>query len=120
MQAYVLAYDADCGPCSAFKSVVGFLDARRRVEPIPLRTADELGLLSRLAPGDKYSSFHLVSREGTWSGSEAILPLLEAVHPAGLVVHRALRRLPGVNTALAFGYGALSRLHESRGCAARR
>lgn len=117
---YLLAYDAECGACSAFKSIVGFLDPRGRLEFVSLDAADARGLLESVDRRLRYSSFHLVSDGATFSGSEAILPLVRAILPGGPAVASALGLVPGVQGLLAFLYGSLSRLHGVGSCAARR
>jgi predicted DCC family thiol-disulfide oxidoreductase YuxK len=122
-ERHVLAYDDGCGPCSRFAAIVGFLDARRRIEFVPLETAAGSGLLDDLPPEMRFASFHLVAphapgtvKTGAVSGPEAILPLLRLLSPSGAVFSRAWDRIPGLRAALAFSYSALSRLH--RGCPA--
>jgi predicted DCC family thiol-disulfide oxidoreductase YuxK len=120
---HVLAYDASCGPCSRFKAVVEFLDARKRIRFVALETADGSGLLDGLAPGLRFASFHLVPPAGArpgvgvWSGSEAILPLMRLLAPWGREVSRVVEAVPGAKLAVRASYSALSRLH--RGCPAK-
>ncbi|HUI00774.1 MAG TPA: DCC1-like thiol-disulfide oxidoreductase family protein [Nitrososphaerales archaeon] len=110
----ILAYDSACGPCSRFRALVGFFDAARRIEFMPIAEADEAGLLEGVPPEARYASFHLVrlSRSGggaVASGSSAILPLVRALSPkAG----RYAAGIPGIQWSLAFCYGALSRMHR--------
>ena len=119
----ILAYDDSCGPCSRFAAIVGFLDARRRIEFVPLETAARSGLLDDLPPAMRLASFHLVAlgapgapETGTVSGPEGILPLVGILSPSGAVLAKAWDRIPRLHAALAFSYSALSRLH--RGCPA--
>jgi len=42
---YILAYDADCGPCTRFAFVVDILDKHEKIEFISLTNADQKGLL---------------------------------------------------------------------------
>ena len=120
----VLAYDASCGPCSRFKAVVEFLDARKRVRFVSLEAADRSGLLANVAPGSRYSSFHLILRSSPArhsdpkSGSEALPSLLRSLSPWGSVVSRAIETVPGGMKAASFAYSTLSRLHQS--CSVRR
>ncbi|MDA4115784.1 MAG: DUF393 domain-containing protein [Thaumarchaeota archaeon] len=119
-ERYVLAYDDSCGPCSSFKAIVGFLDARRRIEFVPLEKAAESELLQGIPPAARLASFHLVAPssgagwKGVVSGQEAVLPLLRLLSPSGAVSSNVLARIPRLQAALAFSYSALSRLH--RGC----
>ncbi len=123
-RGFVLAYDADCGPCSGFKSVVGFLDARRQIEFVSLEAADKSGLLAGIAPDSRFASFHLMSSHefgvtdgSRWSGPEAILPLMRLLSPWGLVLSRVVEAVPGGVKAVSFVYSTFSRLH--RGCSPR-
>jgi len=122
-ERYLLAYDDGCGPCSRFAAIVGFLDARKRIEFVPLETAVGSGLLDDLPPAMRLASFHLVAPSasgtpgtGAASGPEAILPLVRLLSPSGAVVSKAWDRIPRLHSALALAYSALSRLH--RGCPA--
>lgn len=114
----IVAYDADCGPCSAFKAAVEFLDFRRKVTFTPLHLADEVGLLDAMDKPSRYRSFHLVSPSGeVRSGAEALLPLARLVLPGGRALE-SLGSVPGVEAALRFGYTTLSRLHDQGACGA--
>lgn len=118
--AIVLAYDAGCGPCSKFRAVVSFLDARRLIDFVDIQEADRSGLLDGVPQARRYASFHIVSRRGNGfatngiaSGSGAILPLVWALSPPA---SRLVWRVSSLEASLRFGYSALSRLH--RGCSA--
>jgi predicted DCC family thiol-disulfide oxidoreductase YuxK len=114
---HLLAYDAECGPCSRFKAVVSFLDARGRLEFASLEEADKAGALAAVEPAMRYRSFHLVSSgKGTQSGAEALLPLARVLLPGGAALTRGLERVPGFRRTVAFGYAALSRVHDSGSC----
>jgi predicted DCC family thiol-disulfide oxidoreductase YuxK len=117
---FVLAYDADCGPCSRFKGVVELFDARRRMGFVSLRSAESSGLLADIAPASRYSSFHLIrpasgaARDDvTWSGSEALLPLIRLLSPWGRATSRIIEGTPGGVTAVSFAYSMLARLHRA-------
>ena len=116
----VVAYDANCGPCSGFKAVVRFLDASRKIRFVSLEEADEAGLLDGLDPGSRYASFHLLGLAGASrdasvrSGAEAVLPLMRLLSPWGRGVSRVVETMPVGVSAVTFAYSALSRLH--RGC----
>ena len=126
---FLLAYDASCGPCSRFKSIVKFLDARKRIGFVSLEMADRSGAIKGISPSLRYSSFHLVhSPRGTVegedirSGSDALLPLVSLLLPGGGVASRILEATPGAKGAMSFAYSAISRLHDAGSCipAARR
>ena len=116
---FVLAYDADCGPCSQFKGVVEFLDTRRRIRFVSLEAAESSGLLSGLPPASRFSSFHLIRSSSSAaedevprSGSEALLPLMRLLSPWGRAASRILEGIPGGINAVSFAYTTLSRLHR--------
>jgi predicted DCC family thiol-disulfide oxidoreductase YuxK len=114
---HLLAYDAECGPCSRFKAVVRFLDARGRLDFASLREADEAGALSGVEPSLRYRSFHLVSSgRGARSGAEALMPLVGVLLPQGERLTRALETVPGFRLAMTFVYSTLSRLHDTGSC----
>lgn len=118
---FVVAYDATCGPCSAFKRAVGALDASRRLWFVPLEVADRSGMLDAVEEYSRYASFHLL-RLGradaraaqVWSGADALLPLARLLSPAGMLAAWLVERMPGGTLATAFAYSKLSSLH--RGC----
>lgn len=123
----VLAYDSNCGPCSLFRSTVGFLDARRRIEFVSLEAADRSGLLEGITPASRYASFHLI-RPGAGlnrdaelsSGSDAVLPLLRLLSPWGRAVSNAIENLPGGPAVVAIVYARLAKLHRTCSLEARR
>jgi predicted DCC family thiol-disulfide oxidoreductase YuxK len=116
----ILAFDSGCGPCSKFKAVVEFLDARRLVGFLDIEEADRAGLLDGVPQALRFASFHVVIEQdaaagtrGVASGSGAILPLVRALSPSA---SRLVGRVPVIEAALRFGYSTLSRLHT--GCPA--
>jgi predicted DCC family thiol-disulfide oxidoreductase YuxK len=114
---YLLAYDAACGPCSRFKAVVDFLDARELIEFVSLRQADEAGELDGVAPSLRNDSFHLVSPGGpVLSGADALLPLVGLLLTGGEAISRVLEAIPGAGRAISFGYSTVSRLHHAGAC----
>jgi len=112
----ILVYDADCGPCSQFKAVVGFLDLGRRLDYLSIASAEGSGLLDGVPPARRHSSFHLVQPgRRTVSGAEAI-PSLVGFLPAGGLVSKILVSAPGVPGIVSFAYAAASRLHGRGAC----
>lgn len=113
-----MAYDADCGPCTRFRRVVGFLDAGRNLSFVSLAVADRTGVLEGVPARLRHQSFHLVSPGGEiQSGAEAI-PALTRVLPAGRLTSWAMVTVPGGTRAARFVYGVFSRAHDSgRMCA---
>jgi len=68
----ILAYDADCGPCTKFKRIVDILDKCERIDFISLTKADQEGLLDKIPVHQRFKSFHLIFPQGeTKSGSDA-------------------------------------------------
>jgi predicted DCC family thiol-disulfide oxidoreductase YuxK len=120
-RTYLLAYDADCGPCARFRSIVELLDSEGAIEFVPLREADSSGRLDSIDQAARYRSFHLVSSDGSaWSGAEALAPLSTVLHPGGRLVSRVISGLPAARRAVSFGYSTLARLHEKGSCGAAR
>jgi len=116
---YSLVYDAGCGPCTLFKSVVSALDSKRNLEFVSLARAEQAGLLDRVEPERRFRSFHLVAKRGTTSGADALPQLAKALLPAGELFARALDA-PLIRSASRFAYSTLSRLHQAGDCRARR
>jgi predicted DCC family thiol-disulfide oxidoreductase YuxK len=73
---YILAYDANCGPCTKFRRMVEILDKYERIDFISLTKADQEGLLDEIPVHKRYKSFHLIFPRETKSGSEALLELI--------------------------------------------
>jgi len=120
---FLLAYDASCGPCSRFKAIVEFLDAKKRIGFVPLEVADRSGVIEALPPSLRYRSFHLVrshrgpARGGDIrSGSDALLPMLRLLIPGGTIASRIVEATPGANGAISFAYSVVSRLHDAGSC----
>ncbi len=114
---YVLAYDAHCGVCSRFKGIVDLLDARERIEFVPLEEADRAGLIAGIEPPCRYASFHLIGPDA-WSldsdvlsGSRALLLLIRLLSPWG-AISRIVEAVPGSEAAAFLLYTALSKLHR--------
>ena len=116
MRRYVLAYDADCGPCTRFRRAVGFLDTYGRMDYMSLNDAEVEGLLDNIPIPMSHRSFHLVSPEGgALSGAEA-LPELVRLLPSGTLMSKMMTKAPGGMRAIAFAYGVASRLHDVGSC----
>jgi predicted DCC family thiol-disulfide oxidoreductase YuxK len=114
---YLLAYDAECGPCSRFKAVVDFLDARGLIDFASLRQAEEAGALESIAPSLRYDSFHLIAPGGpVLSGADALPPLVGLLLTGGGAFSRVLGAIPGCRRAISFGYSTASRLHYAGAC----
>ncbi|MGH9918430.1 MAG: DCC1-like thiol-disulfide oxidoreductase family protein [Nitrososphaerales archaeon] len=114
---YLLAYDAACGPCSRFKVVVDFLDARGLIDFVSLRQADEAGALESVAPSLRYDSFHLIAPgRPALSGADALLPLVGMLLPGGGAFSKVLQSVPGCGRAISLVYSTISRLHYTGAC----
>ena len=115
---YTLAYDSDCGPCTAFRRAVGFLDPGRRMRYVGLAEAEREGALDSIPAAKRRMSFHLISEDGgAVSGADA-LPALASQLPGGALASRAMLSSGTLRGVAAFAYGALARLHDSGACSA--
>ena len=116
MRRYLLAYDADCGPCTNFKRAVVFLDSYQRITPIPLAQADSEGILDRIPASRRHRSFHLVAPDGDALSGPAAIPTLVSLLPGGRFPSRLVTSAPGGRRAVSFVYQVFSRLHDSGSC----
>ena len=113
----ILAYDAECGACTRFKSLVEFLDGRRCIGFVSLREAEANGELDSIGPAARYASFHLLRKgKKAVSGDDAVLPLARALLPGGTQFPDAIERVPVLRAFVSFGYSAVSRLHGLPSC----
>jgi predicted DCC family thiol-disulfide oxidoreductase YuxK len=116
MPSYLLAYDADCGPCTRFKHLVDFLDAYHKIAFLSLTDANERGLLNRIPESLRFESFHLISTNGDiQSGSDALLDLI-GLFPLGRPVSKIIIFFPGGKQMIKFLYDTFSRLHNGSSC----
>lgn len=116
LSKYLLAYDADCGPCTRFKHVVDFVDSRNRIAFVSLVEADELGLLDKVPRPLRHASFHLIFPSGDLqSGAEALSQMIE-LFPLGQLISVVIQSVPGVRSLIARVYSVFSRLHDSGKC----
>ena len=114
---YILAYDADCGPCTRFAHVVDSLDKNEKIEFISLTVADQQGMLDRISAPLRYRSFHLISPTGeAKSGSEALLDLIDMIPPGGKIISPIINHLPGGKLIVRFIYNRFSKLHDRGSC----
>jgi len=113
---YILAYDANCGPCTKFKRIVDMLDKYERIDFMSLTKADEEGLLDKIPVEERYKSFHLIFPKGdAKSGSEAILELI-VILPGGKIISPLINYFPGGKKAVRFIYKRFSGLHDRGSC----
>jgi len=71
---YIIAYDADCVPCSTFKHIVDLLDIYEIIDFISLKEADKSGLLDQVPQSIRFTSLHLLNPSGDIkSGPDALL-----------------------------------------------
>ena len=113
---YILAYDADCGPCTRFAHVVNSLDKHEEIDFMSLTIADREGLLDRIPVTLRFRSFHLIAPNGeTKSGSEGLLKLI-AILPGGKVLSPIINYLPAGKMIVRFIYNRFSKLHERNSC----
>jgi predicted DCC family thiol-disulfide oxidoreductase YuxK len=113
---YILAYDADCGPCTRFAYAVDMLDKYEKIDFISLTLADQKGLLDRISPLLRYRSFHLIFPNGEIkSGSEALVELI-AILPMGKIISPIVNYFPGGKSFVSFIYNSFSRRHDMGSC----
>jgi len=112
----VLAYDADCGPCTRFKRLVEFIDARNRVDFISLIEADESGLLDEIPRSARHASFHLILPSGKLLNGPAAIPSLIKLLPLGRATSKIITSAPGGPRLISFVYAGFSRLHDRGSC----
>jgi predicted DCC family thiol-disulfide oxidoreductase YuxK len=113
---YILAYDANCGPCTKFKRIVDILDKYEKIDFIPVTKADQEGLLDKVPVRQRYKSFHLIFPTGeAKSGSEAVLELI-VILPGGKIISPIINNFPGGKKAVRFIYNRFSRLHDEGSC----
>ena len=113
---YLVAHDADCGPCARFRQAISFFDGYHRIEFLSLVEADNRGLLEDIAPSRRYRSMHLISPQGeVWSGADA-LPILIHLLPTGSVLSRIMTSVPGAMPIAVFVYSTFARLHDVGSC----
>jgi predicted DCC family thiol-disulfide oxidoreductase YuxK len=113
---YILAYDADCGPCTRFAHVVNSLDKHEKIDFISLTIADQQGLLDGISAPLRYRSFHLISPNGeAKSGSEALLELI-SILPGSKIISPIINYFPGGKLIVRFIYNRFSRLHDRVSC----
>ena len=114
---YILAYDADCGPCTRFRHAVGILDKYQKIDFISIAQADQKGLLDNIPVSMRYKSFHLIfpDREEVKSGSEALIKVI-ALLPGGRVTYPIINYFPGGKKIVHFVYTEFSRLHDRGSC----
>jgi predicted DCC family thiol-disulfide oxidoreductase YuxK len=114
---YILAYDADCGPCTRFRHAVDILDKYEKIDFISLTKADQKGLLDKVPTSMRYKSFHLIfpNSQGVKSGSDALIKLV-AILPGGRVISPIINYFPGAKQIVHFIYTKFSKLHDRGSC----
>ena len=116
MSQYILAYDADCGPCTRFKESVDFLDTHRRLRFVSLEEADSGGILDRVPQEVRHRSFHLVAPDGAVLSGAYAIPTLVSLLPTGGFASRLMASAPGGLRTVMFVYQTFSRLHDAGSC----
>src|SRR5919206_2784086 len=113
---YILAYDADCGPCTRFAHLVNSLDKHEKIDFMSLTIADRERLLDRIPVTLRFGSFHLIAPNGeTKSGAEGLLKLI-AILPGGKVLSPIINYVPAGKMIVRFIYNRFSKLHERDSC----
>ena len=113
---HTLVYDADCGPCTRFSRIIGFLDTRRTLLFASLVDADSSGMLDTVPAARRHRSFHLVSPQGKVESGANALPGLIALLPMGRLPSELIDSSPFIFRSVAFVYSVFSRLHDSGSC----
>lgn len=114
---YILAYDANCGPCTRFSHAVDILDKYEKIDFISLTKADQKGLLDNIPASMRYKSFHLIfpNRQEVKSGSDALIKLV-AILPGGRVISPIINYFPGAKQIVHFIYTKFSKMHDRGSC----
>jgi len=113
---YILAYDADCGPCTRFAHVVNSFDKYKKIDFMSLTIADQEGLLDRIPVTIRFRSFHLiVPNEEIKSGSEGLLELI-AILLGGKVISQIINYVPAGKLIVRFIYNRFSKIHDRGSC----
>ncbi len=113
---YILAYDANCGPCTRFMHVVDFLDKGEKIDFISLTIANQQGLLDKISTALRFKSFHLLFPNGeAKSQYEALLELI-AILSGGKIISPIINYFPGGKLIVRFIYNRFSRLHDMGSC----
>jgi predicted DCC family thiol-disulfide oxidoreductase YuxK len=113
---YILAYDADCGPCTRFRNLVDILDKYEKIDFMSLTEADQKGLLDMIPAPLRYESFHLILPNGeAKSGSEALLELI-VILPGGKMISSTIKYFPVGKHIVRFIYQRFSSLHDTGSC----
>lgn len=111
-----VVYDSGCGPCTAFRRAVGFLDPEKSIRFLGISDAERSGLLSSVPHELRWRSFHVVSPTGEVRSGADALSAVAGLLPGGGLASRALASVPPVSRSVAFAYLALSRLHGRGSC----
>ena len=113
---YILAYDADCGPCTRFAHVVNSFDKYKKIDSMSLTIADQEGLLDRIPVTIRFRSFHLIAPNGEIkSGSEGLLELI-AILLGGKVISQIINYVPAGKLIVRFIYNRFSKIHDRGSC----
>ena len=78
-----LLYDGECGFCRWVLAGILRRDRHRRIRPVALQDALAAELLPGMSDEDRFSSFHLVDRDGEILSGGSALPALLAELPRG-------------------------------------
>lgn len=110
----LVLYDADCGLCSRSAQALRILDARHRLELVPLQRAPALAEPGLPPAAELREALHMRDGEGRWwTAGEATLRIAAAVpllRPLAVV-----GRLPIISLAVEPGYRLLARYRDRLG-----
>jgi predicted DCC family thiol-disulfide oxidoreductase YuxK len=112
----VLAYDADCGPCTRFRYFVEAIDSKGEVAFVSLIDADDSGMLDRIPKSERHTSFHVIFPDGKLlTGADAVPPLLELL-PGGKILAKVVTTVPGGRRFIAIVYEGFAKGHNGSAC----
>jgi predicted DCC family thiol-disulfide oxidoreductase YuxK len=93
---WTVLYDRDCGFCRWSLAQLLAVDRNSRLRPVALDTPEADAALGDLTPGERASSWHLISPDGRrWSAGAAAPPLLRLL-PGGHLAAAALDSAPAM------------------------
>jgi predicted DCC family thiol-disulfide oxidoreductase YuxK len=101
----IVLYDRDCGFCKWALNKLLRWDRARRLEPVPIQSAEGGRLLADLDPQKRLDSWHLITDTGElYSAGAAAAPLARAL-PGGRPLAAVFAAFPG-STETAYRYVA--------------
>jgi predicted DCC family thiol-disulfide oxidoreductase YuxK len=112
----ILAYDADCGPCTRFRHFVELIDSKGEFDFVSLIEADDSGLLDRIAESERHTSFHVILPDGELLTGPAAIPRLVELLPGGKTLSAMITSIPGGTHLVSIVYEGFARGHNGSAC----